>query len=309
MKTYLILALIVLEALPVRAFAVLDPAAVGWGNLFVPGLGATLRGYPKAGLTEAGLELGTYFGGTYGVREGELTIDGSVKIPNSKNLLAPVVGQSLQEFGLKYHFYNTFYHYQQSVLAAKDTDRERTIRQPIYQGNWKDMLLAPFSLQNLSSPWVYSLIALSSGFLIYNYQHTAVKGLNFRISAENEAMYGAQQMAVIPLTGAIGEEPLFRGFVMREMRSYTDSSVAAILIESTMFMLAHPADLRASGFASGIYFGMMTNYYNGNLEPAIAAHFWVNVVSGLITYWTLKRSEGKETPFAPPISGSITVPF
>lgn len=96
---------------------------------------------------------------------------------------------------------------------------------------------------------------------------------------------------------------------MRETRSYTGSAVASLVIESALFTLIHPADLRASGFLSGIYFGMMTNHYDGNIEPAIAAHFWVNVVSGLVTYWTLRRSQGKNTPFAPPITGSVNIPF
>lgn len=296
-----------LFALPARAE--LSPAAVGWGNLFVPGLGATLRGKPGSGLAEAGIELGTYFGGTYGVREGNFSIDGSVRVPNRPSLTKPLIGQSLQEFGLKYHFYNTFYHYQQAALAAADTEAEKSNPQPLYQGTWKDMLLAPFRLDNLSSPWVYGLIAASTAYLIYDYQHTAVQRFNFRVSSGNEAFYGISQMAVIPVTGALGEEPLFRGFVMREMRSYTGSAVAALLIESGMFMLVHPADLKVSGFASGVYFGIMTNHFGGNIEPAIAAHFWVNVVDGLVSYWTLKRSEGKGTPFAPPITGSVTIPF
>ncbi|MGZ3700802.1 MAG: CPBP family intramembrane glutamic endopeptidase [Bdellovibrionota bacterium] len=293
-----------------RGFASsLDPAAVGWGNLFVPGLGATLRGLPGVGLKEAGLELGTYFGGTYGVREGDFSIDGSVRVPNSAHLSKPVLGQSLQEFGLKYHFYNTFYHYQQAAIEAKDTEREKNNPQPLYQGTWKDMLLAPFEWKNLSSPWVYSLVIASSAYLIYDYQHTAVHRFNFSVTSGNEALYGFSQMAVIPVTGAIGEEPLFRGFVMRETRSYTGSALAALLIESGMFMLVHPNEQKASGFLSGVYFGIMTNHFDGNIEPAIAAHFWVNVVDGLVTYWTLLRSQGKSTPFAPPVVGQVTIPF
>jgi len=305
--TLLILAQIFL--LPLTAAATVDPAAVGWGNLFVPGLGATFRGRPGKGLAEAGLELGTYFGGTFGVREGGFSIDGSVSIPTSPRLGEPIIGQSLQEFGLKYHFYNTFYHYQQAALDLKDTERERAKLQPLYQGTWKDMLAAPFSLKNLGSPWVYSLIGASAIYLIYSYQHTAITPFKFRITASNEALYGISQTTVIPVTGAIGEEPLFRGFIMRETRQYTQSAVAALLIESTMFTLLHPADLRESGFLSGIYFGLMTNHFDGNIEPAIAAHFWVNVIDGLVTYWTLRRAQGKNTPFAPPIVGQVTIPF
>ncbi|HEY8279739.1 MAG TPA: CPBP family intramembrane glutamic endopeptidase [Bdellovibrionota bacterium] len=311
MKTLLITILVLLQvlAMPTRAHALLNPSAVGWGNLVVPGLGATLRGYPRQGLTEAGLELGTYFGGTYGVREGGFTIDGSVKVPTSRNMLSPVIGQSLQEFGLKYHFHNTFYHYQQAAIDAQDTESERNKKQPLYYGSWKDMLGAPFQWKNLSSIWVFPLITASAAYLIYEYQNTEVKRFGFRVSRDAEALYGFQQMAVIPITGAIGEEPLFRGFVMREMRANTGSAVAALAIQSAMFTLVHPSELRASGFLSGIYFGMMTNHFDGNIEPAIAAHFWVNVIDGLIAYWTLQRSQGKETPFAPPITANVTVPF
>jgi membrane protease YdiL (CAAX protease family) len=301
--------ILVFALLPWQAFAELNPGAVGWSNLLVPGLGASLMGDPGRGLSEAGLELGTYFGGSYGVREGDFSIDGSVVVPNSKNLFKPVMGQILQEFGLKYHFYNTFYHYQQAALLAKDTDREKNNPQPLYKGNWKDMLGAPFDVKNLTSIWVWPLVIVSSGYLIYSYKTTAVNAARFKISSGNEALFGTSQMAVIPVTGAIGEEPLFRGFVMRETRSYTGSAVASLVIESALFTLIHPADLRASGFLSGIYFGMMTNHYDGNIEPAIAAHFWVNVVSGLVTYWTLRRSQGKNTPFAPPITGSVNIPF
>lgn len=292
-----------------EARAELSPAAVGWGNLLVPGLGATLRNLPSQGLQEATIELGTYFGGTFGVREGGFSIDGSVKIPTTASLSGPVVGQALQEFGLKYHFYNTFYHYQQAVLASANSEREQSNPQKIYQGTWKDMLSAPFAWKNLSSHWVYPLVLASGAYMFYSYKTTTIQRFNFRTSASNEALYGASQISVIPVTGAIGEEPLFRGFMMREMQSYTKSNIAALVIQSSLFTLIHPSSMRASGFASGIYFGMMTNHFDGNIEPAIAAHFWVNVLDGIVSYLTLRRAQGKNTPFAPPITGQVSVPF
>lgn len=312
MKTFLALLLIFLQVMSLtasNAYAELSPAAVGWGNLLVPGLGATLRNLPSRGLQEATIELGTYFGGTFGVREGGFSIDGSVKIPTTASLSGPVVGQALQEFGLKYHFYNTFYHYQQAVIQSKDTEREKANPQNIYQGTWKDMLAAPFSWKNIRSPWVYPLILASGAYMLHSYKTTSIQRFNFRTSASNEALYGASQISIIPVTGAIGEEPLFRGFVMREMQSYTKSNIAALVIQSSLFTLIHPASMRASGFASGIYFGMMTNHFDGNIEPAIAAHFWVNVLDGVISYLTLRRAQGKDTPFAPPITGQVSVPF
>ena len=290
------------------AFSALSPAAVGWGNLFVPGLGATLRGQPATGLLEASLEIGTFYGGTFGVKEGEFFIDGSVQIPTKGNLYKPLTGQVLQEFGLKFHMYNTFYHYQQTVLSLKDTEREKDSPQSLYPGDWKDMLLAPFQWSNLSSVWVYPMILASSAYLIYDFHSTPVKKIDVQPPSGAEGLYGFSQVGAIPFGGALGEEALFRGFIQRESHLYTGSLAGAILIESSLFTLIHPDELKASAFLSGIYYGLMVHHYQGDLGPGIAAHFWVNVMDGFITYFLFRRAQGKDTPFAPPLTASIQIP-
>lgn len=288
-----------------EAHAEVSPAIVGWGNLFVPGLGATFRGDSTRGMMEAGTEVGLYYGGTFGVREGNFSIDGSVNVPTAGHLFRPTVGQTLQEFGLKLHFYDTFYNYQQAARAMALTDREKDNPQPLYQGDWKDMLSAPFKWENLSSPWVFPLILISSTYLIYSYRTTAISPINYRAKPYEETFYGVNQIGAIPFGGALGEEALFRGFIQREARLYTQSAAASLLVESSLFTLIHPNALKPSAFASGIYFGIMTNHFDGNLEPAIAAHFWVNVVDGLVSYWLIRRAQGKDTPFAPQLTANI----
>ena len=291
------------------ASAELSPSAVGWGNLFVPGLGATLRGYPGTGLTEAALEIGTYYGGSFGVREGGMTIDGSVKFPTKGNVYRPLVGQILQEFGFKYHFYNTFHHYQQASLALSESPREKENRQPLYQGTWKDILAAPFRWENIGSPWVYPVVLLSSAVIAYNYHHEPVQRVRVTTTPTSESLYGASQVFAIPYGGLIGEEPLFRGFIQREAQGYTDSVVASILMESTLFTLIHPNDLKATAFLSGLYYGYLVDKHHGNLEPGIAMHFWVNVVDGVFSYLLFRRAQGKNTAWQPPVTAQITIPF
>lgn len=282
---------------------------VGWGNLLVPGLGATLQGHPGMGLQEAATEIGLYYGGTFGVKEGNFSIDGAINVPHANRLSKPLMGQILQELGLKYHFYNTFYHYQRSVLSST-SKREIDEIQPVYQGGMKDILLAPFSTKNVVNWWVLPLVAVSTAFLINDYQTTGVtRYKDMHVSARDEAMFGAAQGIVIPIGGLMGEEPLFRGFMMREFRSYTNSLAASLFLESAAFAAIHPNALKLSAFASGLYFGLMTNYYKGDIEPAIAAHFWVNVASGVVTYWLLRREQGKSTPFQPPITLQANLPF
>ena len=146
---------------------------IGWGNLFVPGLGATLSGNPGTGLQEAGVEIGLYYGGSFGVKEGNFGIDGAVSVPHTSKLSKPLVGQMMQELGLKYHFYNTFHHYQEAVLAS-DQKRGIDTLQPVYKGEVGDMIKAPFKWDNLSNVWVFPVIAASAGYLIYDYKTTSV---------------------------------------------------------------------------------------------------------------------------------------
>jgi hypothetical protein len=152
---------------------VVSAPLVGWGNLFVPGLGATLQGHSAAGLLEASTEIGLYYGGTFGVKEGNFGIDGSVNVPHSNHLGRPVLGQIMQEVGLKYHFYNTFYHYQRAVLASAQ-DREIDKLQPIYKGSLADVMKAPFEWKNVSNTWVWPVIAASTAYLLYSYKTTGV---------------------------------------------------------------------------------------------------------------------------------------
>lgn len=287
----------------------LSPAAVGWGNLLVPGLGATLRGLPERGLFEASSEIGLFYGGTFGVKEGAFTIDGSVNVPTAGNLYRPLLGQIMQEAGLKLHMFDTFYNYQQAAIAVENSEREKKNPQPLYRGSASDIMAAPFKWDNLSSAWVYPLVLVSSVFLVIDYHNTPLKKLNFNATPGEETLYGFSQIGAIPLGSAFGEEPLFRGFIMRETRLYTNSVTLSILLESTLFTLIHPNELKATAFLSGIYFGLMTNYYAGNIEKATAAHFWVNVVDGVTTYFLFRRVQGKDTPFSPPITAQFQIPF
>lgn len=286
-----------------------SPGVVGWGNVLVPGLGATLLGHSGSGLAQAASEVGLFYGGTFGVREGAFTIDGSVLVPSSGNVYRPLIGQIMQEAGLKLHFYNTFQSYREAAHAAADSEREKSNPQPLYEGTLSDQLTAPFKWKNISTPWVYPLVLVSGAYLAINYANTSIHREAFRARPMENTLYGFTQVGALPFGTAMGEEVFFRGFIMREMRLYTNSAVAAIAVESAAFTLIHPNALKASALASGIFFGMMVNHFDGDLDQAITAHFWVNVFNGLINYWQFRRSQGLGTPFMPPVSTQISIPF
>jgi membrane protease YdiL (CAAX protease family) len=299
------------EPVPVPPLEISDlsPAAVGWGNLIVPGLGATLRGQPGRGLIEAVVELGLFYGGTFGVREGAFTIDTTVVTPERGNLTSPLLGQALQQFGIKIHMYDTFYHYQQVSLARADLASERENPQPLYKGTWSDTLLAPFRWKNLSEPWVWGLLVAAAGVLLYDYKTTTVSRSFYHPSGAENTLEGLNDMLVVPLGSSFGEEVLFRGFVLRELRQYTGSLLVADLLQASAFMCLHPPANRAVAFGGGLYFGFLADHYKGNLEPGIAAHFWIDAISGLFSYLAFQRAQGKDTPFEPPLGMTIAVPF
>ena len=284
----------------------ISPGAIGWGNLLVPGLGATLRDQPEKGLTEAGLELGSFFGGTFLGRESRFEIDGSIIIPSRNSVSRAMAGRMLQQFGLKYHFYNTFYHYQQAAIEQENTEREKNNPQPLYRGNWKDTLSAPFKWDNIKSPWTWPIVLAVSTYLIYDYSQTKVARRNSGLSFLDETSYGISQIAAVPIGSSFGEDPLFRGFIQREVHGLSGSAVTGILTQSILFSALHSDHV--TSFLVGSYFGLEVNQLHGNLEPSMAAHFWINVVIGVLDYLSIKRATGQNVPFNPPIA-KITIPI
>ena len=281
-RRQLVLVLLCLASLGAEplAWAEVSPAAVGWGNLVVPGLGATLRGEPMRGLMESSLTIGSYYGGTFYAKEGAFTIDGSVLVPSGRNITKPLLGQFLQEFGLKFHMWNTFYNYQQASLDPMQVEHQKHYEQPLYKGDWKDVLFAPFKWKNISTPWTYIPVALGTIYLLYGYNTAPVVQQGHRAKLGEEGLYDFTQGIGVPLGSSFGEEVLFRGFVQREARLYTGSVPLSILWETAMFMAIHPPDKRPVALLGGVFFGLAVNHFDGDLEPGIASHFWIDFISG-----------------------------
>ena len=284
-----------------------SPAAIGWGNLVVPGLGATLRDEPLTGLGEAGLEVGSFFGGTLLGHESRFKIDGSVDIPDGGSVGRAMGGRILQQFGLKYHFYNTFYHYQQAAIEQEDSPREKSNPQPIYRGTWKDVLLAPFQWDNIKTPWTWPIVVAVSTYLIYDYSQTKIMRRHSGLTTMDQASYGLSQVGAVPVGSSFGEDPLFRGFIQREIYGSTGSLVTAILTQTLLFSMLH--EDHVTSFAVGSYFGIEVNQLRGDLGPSMAAHFWINMVIGVLDYCALQRSAGKNAPLNPPVVAQFTIPI
>jgi membrane protease YdiL (CAAX protease family) len=307
------ISLIVLLSFSQVCIAAPSPAGIGWGNLIVPGLGATFRDRSIQGAIEAIAEIGLFFGATFGVSEGQFTIDTNILLnPSTKGnrtLLGPTLGQSFQQIGLKAHMFNTFYHYQQASIEQMASYESVEKLQPLYRGEWTDVLSAPFRWKNLKNPWVYTAILASLVGLALDYKTSTVALRNYRPTNVEQGLTAFNDIGLVPLGSAFGEEPLFRGFMQREFHSYTDNLWAAILMQTLVFAALHPEANRIPALAGGIYFGYLTHQYQGNIEPSVASHFWIDVISGVFDYFTFRLAHGDKAPFAPPVSLSINIPF
>ena len=293
--------------------AAVRPAAVGWGNLIVPGLGSTFREQPGRGAIEALLEIGIFYGATFGVSEGSFTIDSTVLLQPSargrRTLLAPTIGLSLQQIGLKAHMFNTFYHYQQATLAQESSITEIEKLQPLYRGTWTDVLAAPFEFKNLTEPWVFGSILLSGAGIFLDYSKTKVARQRYRPTDFEQGLTAFNDIGLIPLGSAFGEEVLFRGMMQREFHHYTGSLWAAILMQSIIFAALHPEENHIPAFLGGVYFGYLTHHYRGDLGAAIAVHFWIDVFSGLMDYFQFRVAHGGSAPYSPGLKFRLEFPL
>lgn len=111
---------------------------------------------------------------------------------------------------------------------------------------------------------------------------------------------GAEKVAFLGLAllGALCEEYVFRGFLLRvaEVWAAPTGAAAAVAtgVTSLSFGFAHGYQ-RASGVARATLLGLVLALpvlATGSLFPAVAAHFWINAVIGLGGWkWFLEDDE------------------
>lgn len=280
------------------ASAIVSPTYIGWGNTLIPGMGATLRGEPGRGMAEAGTEIGLYYGGTFFGKEGEFTIDNSVLVSETGvRTWRPVIGGMMQEVGLKLHMYNTFYHYQQADLDPQNAEIDKRYSQPIYKGAWNDVLLAPFKLKNLESWMIWGPLLGQIGYECIKFNKPPVAKSSYHSRELEESFYAAETVGIEPLGSAFGEEAFFRGFLQREFTYYTDSPVASIVMQGALFALIHPKPIQTFSIPGGLYYGFLTHHFDGNIEQAIAHHFWADLIHGTANYLLYRKSQDKSDSF------------
>lgn len=88
---------------------------------------------------------------------------------------------------------------------------------------------------------------------------------------------------LLALAAAVCEEYVFRGFALHVVEAWSGAAWPAVAVTSVSFGLAHGYQ-RAAGVLRATLLGVLLAapvVRTGSLLPAVAAHFWINVVIGL----------------------------
>jgi hypothetical protein len=277
---------------------------VGWLNTFVPGSGQALLGRPYLGLFQLGAEVGTFAWGYSISKRTPLTLDGVPEaIPqfnrltprSQSDITGPLYADMLQEFGIKYHFVNTFDSYRE---AAK----RQGVTEGIDQTPTADLFMAPFKAKNLSDAWVWIPIALTAAYVTYDYIHTVNDGgLNRQalLSPYSNYLYSVNYLGVQPFGSGAPEEMFFRGFLQNEFYSAVPSEWFSIPLTTALFTFAHaPGDGRFTAAVAGAYLGFLADRNHGQLSKGITVHFWGDLLLGLETVLLNQKAQRSIAPGA-----------
>lgn len=102
--------------------------------------------------------------------------------------------------------------------------------------------------------------------------------------------------AVVSAVAGVGEEYLFRGFLLHGLAHWTGSVWLAVAVVSVSFGVGHGYQ-RAIGVVRAGVLGLLLALpvmFTGSLYPAIVAHFWINLAIGLGGWRTLVPRGGEE---------------
>jgi hypothetical protein len=278
-----------------------NPHWVGFGNLFVPGLGATLNGNPTLGIEQFAYETTTFAAG-YAVSptKGFNSLDGirdtfqgySSKERNFQSSIDDeMYSDILLEFSIKTHMTNTF-------LAYRDALKAQGITDGIDQRTFWEGFTTPFQKETLTDPWVYVPLAAIFAALVVDYVTSQPDNSLSPLTPRSNFLFAGNYGIWQPLGSGWPEEAFFRGYLQREFTEASGSPLLANLAQATLFAFSHEAGSgRISAFAVGAYLGYLAQRDKGNLGSGITVHFWGDLLLGAETILLSNRNQ-RSTPQA-----------
>jgi len=214
---------------------------------------------------------------------------------SQSDISGPLYADMLQEFGIKYHFVNTFDSYREAAKLNGVTEG-------IDQTSTGDLFMAPFKADNWESPWVWIPIASVAAYVTYDYINTVNNGsLNRQavLSPYSNYLYSVNYLGVQPFGSGAPEEMFFRGFLQHEFYDAVPSEWFSIPLTTALFTFAHaPGNGRFTAAVAGSYLGYLADRNHGKLSQGITVHFWGDLLLGLETVLLNQKAQRAISPGA-----------
>lgn len=241
------------------------------GSFFLPGLAQFSNGQTQAGLTYS---LSGATGLIVGFRALLDMTDSDVHTNNDYSRLSDRA--KIASWGLQ--FYQTAgslsaYHAFRSVAKQRQAKGEfaflKTDETP------DKLLLAPFDLRFMLRPTVFLPLLLLGG--IIHSENQQGRSVARRITASNAIFAGATSY-----NAGVGEEALFRGYMMMNFRESWQSDWWSNGGSAAIFAAAHLTPTNRQvwiQFLVGLYLGWLTQSNNWTLSESIFLHTWWDIVA------------------------------
>ncbi len=158
------------------------------------------------------------------------------------------------------------------------------------------LLMSPFDFSLLKRKTVY--FPLGGLFVLGIWHFSTDSSSGDQTLSMSDLFYSP----AISYNAGVGEEALFRGWMMPQFRQWTGDDQWSNLLTSTLFSLAHiQGEYRfpLSQFLMGYYLGFLTQKNEWTLKESIFLHTWWDVIAFTISYLDYSSNENKARLFLP----------
>jgi membrane protease YdiL (CAAX protease family) len=167
----------------------------------------------------------------------------------------------------------------------------------------RDLALAPFQVSYFAKPRVSLWLASVAGFLAYANKQDKL----FKDYEKNRPDAGSYLTSFVSssLTG-VGEEALFRGYLMPLIRQKSGSDTWALWGQAGLFIPLHSGGNLLVSIPYAFYSGYIVQDNNYRLSEAVFAHAWMNTLGSIFQYYRLDKKKQQSAYITLP---PLTVPM
>jgi|GEM_PF-1359888 len=248
------------------------------GSFFLPGLDQWIEGQHPYGPMYTGVSvLGNLYAAANLETDASTEEQEGYRQPNEKERRVMWGSQIYQTAGSisAYHAFRTAMWSRKQLMGKYNFVSKQ---ESIY-----DVVMSPFQFQYLTQPGVFVPLLIGGG-LYFLQMELAKEDENIKI----DGLGGSDLFytGAISYNAGVGEEAMFRGWLLPEFREMTGSDFWSNAITTTIFAAAHlnTVSIPIPQFALGWYLGVRAQRDGYSISKAAFIHTWWDVLAFLAVY-------------------------